>query len=616
MDQPQGRSHKESLINLSTLPTELLVYIISFLSSLRDRVKLRYVSKWFRCVTEGTPSLWKEFVWPYYDSREECSVKEVFKTCGQHIKVLSFPYSRVPSTLVEMLQYCSNVQHLSLLSTKLDHDQLMKTIRHLGQLKTLELKVDRCTDTYQLLFDTVQIKELAICSDDYLPRELYKQWKDLAFRPSSLKVIVPHICCPMDYLFDTARLTGNPSGATAKCKLYRSYVKQPLSSPLFPICQLQIEESGQVTTPCAKLSDFGIIGLGNDMAVMTDCQYGGRTLSKLRYYSNLNEIISSSCNWSVKFCNLASVTDFDLHCYSLCSGHLEQLAKACPNLERLNLNMCSFCLQSLQGLQAIAGHCHHLQGLNIGSVCVTEVEDHILLWKILSSMKLIYLEITSCVLRLKAATMINLCQKCFTMTEIRCIYCYDCRNSTNKDILKLSCFPSLNYCYVKDIRNRKKLTIVQDMIKSCKELKCFSLYSSLYNYRLSLSSAYNQHLQRLYISSLNTKVPDEFMTSVSAHGGLVHIAMNIQSLTAEGITSLVRNSPKLLMLHLAVSAEAIHHLDAENFNATLKRMFYKRKLFASGIYILCANNKLIRMLEQGTVFFPTWYEVHCNSLIM
>jgi len=94
----RDNSHEESLVNLSTLPAELLVYIISFLSSLRDRVKLRYVSRWLRCVTEGTPSLWKEFVWPYYDSGEECSMKEVLKVCGQNIKVLSFPYSRVPST--------------------------------------------------------------------------------------------------------------------------------------------------------------------------------------------------------------------------------------------------------------------------------------------------------------------------------------------------------------------------------------------------------------------------------------------------------------------------------------------------------------------------------------
>jgi len=85
----QDNSHKEVLVNLLKLPMELLVIIISFLSSQCDRVKLRYVSRWLRCVVNGTPSLWKEFVWPYYDSLEESSVKEVLKVCGQHIKTLA-----------------------------------------------------------------------------------------------------------------------------------------------------------------------------------------------------------------------------------------------------------------------------------------------------------------------------------------------------------------------------------------------------------------------------------------------------------------------------------------------------------------------------------------------
>jgi len=75
------------------------------------------------------------------------------------------------------------------------------------------------------------------------------------------------------------------------------------------------------------------------------------------------------------------------------------------------------------------------------------------------------------------------------------------------------------------------------------------------------------------------------MASVSAHGGLVHVAMHIQSLMAEGITSLVRNSPKLITLYL--SAESIPHVDIENFNATLKKTFCKRRLFTAGDYILC-----------------------------
>ena len=180
MNQDQDKSHEESPVNLLTHPTELLVYIISFLSSLHDRVKLRYVSRWLKYVIEGTPSLWWEFVWPYYDSHEECNVKEVLKVCGQHVKMLSFPYTRVASTrLVEMLQYCSNVQHLSLPSTKLDPDQLRMAIHHMGCLKTLELWVDDDSDIKQLLLNTGQLRELTIVSNSYcydLSLELFKLW--------------------------------------------------------------------------------------------------------------------------------------------------------------------------------------------------------------------------------------------------------------------------------------------------------------------------------------------------------------------------------------------------------------------------------------------------------
>ena len=155
-------SHEESLVNLLSLPSELLVYIISLLSSLRDKVKLRYVSRRLSCVIEGTPSLWKEFVWTFNDSCEECSVKEVLKVCEQHIKVLSFPNHRLPSSLIEILQYCSNVQHLSLPSTKLDCKQLRKTIHHMGCLQTLELKVGNDSQIKQLLCKTGQLKELTV----------------------------------------------------------------------------------------------------------------------------------------------------------------------------------------------------------------------------------------------------------------------------------------------------------------------------------------------------------------------------------------------------------------------------------------------------------------------
>ena len=55
-----------------------------------------------------TPSLWREFVWPLYDRREERSVMNVLKACGDYIKRLVFPDHVMPSTLIEMLNHCKN----------------------------------------------------------------------------------------------------------------------------------------------------------------------------------------------------------------------------------------------------------------------------------------------------------------------------------------------------------------------------------------------------------------------------------------------------------------------------------------------------------------------------
>ena len=68
------RNHTEDR-SLDSLPTELLVYIASFLPT-RDKAKLRYVSRRLQSVGDVS-SLWSEFVWPQYDSREEVCVKNL-----------------------------------------------------------------------------------------------------------------------------------------------------------------------------------------------------------------------------------------------------------------------------------------------------------------------------------------------------------------------------------------------------------------------------------------------------------------------------------------------------------------------------------------------------------
>jgi len=59
------------------------------------------------------------------------------------------------------------------------------------------------------------------------------------------------------------------------------------------------------------------------------------------------------------------------------------------------------------------------------------------------------------------------------------------------------------------------------VINNCTELKLFSFY---YTPHLSLCLTHNHNLQQLYS---HTHVSDAFMTSVSAHGGLVNVLMSV-----------------------------------------------------------------------------------------
>jgi len=304
MDQDQDNLIERPPVNLSTLPAELLVIIISFLSSARDRVNLRYVSQLLKCVMDGTSSVWKEFVWVYYGKCDEDSVKEVLKVSGWHIKVLSFPNSAIPSTLLEMLHYCSNVQHLSLSSTVLDPEQLQKIIHYMGCLQTLEfkvLKVGDGSDIKQLLLNTGQLRELTIISDNiyYLePRELFKYWKIVEYRPLQLNLIASVNYGHFERLaYFVTELPTISTGITANFRVYNKSTKVPLkSSPTLPLFQLQFEGSGQVFTPCVKFSDFGILGLENDVAVMTNCQYGGKTVYMVKYQVDRSIMNQTDCN--------------------------------------------------------------------------------------------------------------------------------------------------------------------------------------------------------------------------------------------------------------------------------------------------------------------------------
>ena len=98
---------------------------------------------------------------------------------------------------------------------------------------------------------------------------------------------------------------------------------------------------------------------------------------------------------------------------------------------------------------------------------------------------------------------------------------------------------------------------------------------------MSLRLPHIDDLQQICIQEFIIDVPDDLMTSVLAHGGLAHVAMEVRSLTADGIRPLVSNSPNLTTLYL-FTLRTNWEKKMNYFNHILKRQFQNRELFTSG----------------------------------
>ena len=193
-----------------------------------------------------------------------------------------------------------------------------------------------------------------------------------------------------------------------------------------------------------------------------------------------------------------------------------------------------------------------------------------------------------------------------------------CLRDTSPDSDVFSYFPSLHYCYLEHDKffGYTKHTFVLDVINNCKELKCVTIDVLVVG--VPLTSAQNHNLQQLYIRMDNygdpfDDVPDVFMSSVSAHGGLVRVYLVVYSLTTEGITTLVRISPKLIEFYAKprnlydVNGQSLDQHDIQVFKATLKRMFTNRKLFNVGYYEVDTGGWQVPLPEDLS---PLWNVMH------
>ena len=377
-------------------------------------------------------------------------------------------------------------------------------------------------------------------------------------------------------------LSNSLVSGSGQLKMFNS-VKMPLDLvPILPI--LQVEFGKEAVLPCVDGNLFGFSG----PLLLTHTTYHNKVIYKAFLQSNPLVVQGNHT-----FSNFEFLIELEASGCDIYSHQLEQLAIECPNLQRLSLS-CTDCLKSLQGLHAIAGSCRNLQGLSLLYIPVKDVESQIQLWEILSEMKLTYLAVDLCVLlpsiEEDKMELINLFQKCKSLQALEYAIenletCDRCEAVfVNNSLSVLSHFHALihlihfsddNYC----------TTALYNTITSCKQLKYLMFteihdrYSEM-NYSIS-SPLCVCHLEQLSIYSECVDLPVDFMSSISAHGGLVHVALNVRSVTSEGISVLVTNSPNLLTFHAFIY---MFELLDQDLKSALKMKMTHRRLFKGGSY--------------------------------
>jgi len=594
---------------LLSLPVELLVYILSFIHTARDIVKLRYVSKRLRAATEA-PSLWDEFVWPLYDPREECSVTSVLKDCGEYIKRCTFPNHVPQCKLLKLVSHCSNVVQLSLPAvTEFGLDELKQALGPMNSLEKLEVGLGNRHYYIEPLLLIEGLKELTIhVNENDLCKLGISEWMRRGYVPAHLVLKAKRVNQEeKDYLQSLFATRYAPPKEYLSCfKLYYDF-QVPLN--LFPnIPEFQLEFGQFAISPLVQASRYGILSLNvySDVLLLTSCIQYGKPIYKAAVTT-----FSGKMNGFVG--NLNCVTEFSFNMAdSVHSGHLEQLALACPNLQRLDLKGCSDCLKSLRGLRMIAHCCKQLCGLNLKSIPIREVENCLELWEILGSTRLthLYMEVCTFYPSDNAGTDKKLDRlfKQFSCLQALQLYsddgmCLNC-NKSKVDWSLLSNFPSLRYCRL----HSNDRSAVESIANACNELVCLYCYCI----RLVLTSICHLKLEQLFINSLFTAIPNSFLDSISAHGQLVHVIMDVYSVTAEGVVCLILNSPGLLTLIISTGKHILNEqgvrFHAKDIKAVVKKTFLHRKLFSVGDFrFLCYGSCDIDSFLYDTDLLPLWY---------
>ncbi|XP_065912364.1 uncharacterized protein [Dysidea avara] len=363
--------------------------------------------------------------------------------------------------------------------------------------------------------------------------------------------------------------------------------------PVPPLFHIQIESLPSLNVSFVNVKNCGLAGLDQGCLLLNQRTTGdGYVLHKASAVPRYR-----ICSIPLKINNMNFLTHFSANNYGLFhSSHLEQLAITCPNLQVLNLRKNVNCLKCLRGLQAISTHCRKLKGLNIFGISVKEVESCVRLWEIIVDLQLTYLAIELCCLLFCGVDnqiIVSLHQKCLKMKSLEfsssCTKCDE-----NKQPLVLSNFPLLIHCRTDNI----------DSVHIFEKLK----YWYCVNDRIAWSIG-NCNLEQLCMIVPKVAFPDSFMSTLSAHGGLIHVIMSVDFITQTGIATFIENSPSLITFHVYIRSD--FWCISSNFRSRLKEKYSNRKLFLCGSYHLekgtIGSSELhIQMVQRNVDFISLW----------
>ena len=623
--------------SLVTLPVEVLVYILSFLST-PDKVRIRCTSKILRTVGK-VPSLWEDFIWSRYASRDEKLLDHTLKAIGKNIKRIHFagpPIAMDASKLQAMLKFCVNLIHLSLPLFDLygNFEKLEKIVHSIGTIQVLDISVPaQSIDKGRVLRQTFAVfsnlRELSLhfgvstwALSDTIQQWL-EEWANNNYVPRKLNIFFRnnHTSFLQSYLPVLRNKTLRKMTDSEEMACANFYMKTITdSSATIPFVQLRVTDSS-VYLSSVKASKYGILGLDYETLQLTEGSYRGKKVHKALLTVTNNEYIDTSVT------SLSSVTYFDAsYCKVLYPGHLEQLSIACPNLQRLGLTRNQHCLNNLQGLRSLADNCKSLQGLSLMDIHLHDCEySCIQLWEILCSMRLTQLGIEACMInvfdyrkalskpsasgensaQVKHQNLTYMFQQYGSLQVLevgiqrRPTY-ESCYNPNDYELLLLTNFPSITYYRLCSLPSNDCHYTLKRIFGQKYLRRLFLSKRSSGNLSLSLEG-HCSSLQQLYIHSEDTELAETFIDALCSHGGLEHVILFVKSLTAKSIENMIKHSSNLLTFHVYLYSRGF--LNAKQVTAAIKEKFSKRKLFNGGSFHLAS---FILEVNDDTDLLSLW----------